>query len=141
MKRIAYMIIAALALISCGKDAETLDQKLCNEWHSTSLAIEADIYLDFNSDKTFEIFQKVGQGAYRLYRGTWKLDGDILSGKYNDGETWAADYTIDINGNVLKMTSKNSAAEESAFASATIPAQVKENCVVEVKSEAVFRVL
>lgn len=58
MKRIAYMIIAALALISCGKDKDTqsLDQKLCNEWHSTSLAIKADIYLDFNSDNTFEIF-------------------------------------------------------------------------------------
>ena len=70
------------------KDTQSLDQKLCNEWHSTSLAIKADIYLDFNSDNTFEIFQQIGQGAYRLYRGTWKLDGDILSGKYNDGETW-----------------------------------------------------
>lgn len=141
MKRIAYMIIAALALISCGKDSQTLEQKLCNEWHSTTLAIEADIYLDFNSDKTFEIFQQIGQGAHRLYRGTWKLSDGVLSGKYNDGETWAADYTIDITGNSLKMTSKNDAAEESIFTSATIPALVKENCVVEVKSEAVFRVL
>lgn len=143
MKRTAYIIIAVLTLMSCGKspDSQTLEQKLCNEWHSTTLAIEADIYLDFNSDKTFEIFQQIGQGAYRLYRGTWKLSDGVLSGKYNDGETWAADYTIGITGNTLKMTSQNDAAEESLFTSAAIPAQVKENCVVEVKSGAAARVL
>ena len=138
MKRIVYIIIAALAVISCGKnsDTQTLDQQLCNEWHSTSLTIQADIYLDFNSDNTFEMFQQIGQGAYRLYRGTWKLDGDILSGKYNDGESWAAKYKISVSSNVLKMIAENCDAEESVFASATIPAKVKENCVVEVKSEA-----
>lgn len=143
MKRIAYIIIAALAVISCGKneDTQTLEQSLCNEWHSTSLTIQADIYLDFNSDKTFEMFQQIGQGAYRLYRGTWKLDGDVLSGKYNDGESWAAKYKISVSGNVLKMLAENCDAEESEFASATIPAKVRENCVVEVKSEAATRLL
>lgn len=158
MKKILYILTAAALMIGCkDKDLdidkpnqeepgtenptpqppapeETLADKLIGEWHSTDLAVEADIYIGFSEDNTFEMYQQITEGAYRLYRGTWELQDDVLSGKYNDGEAWAADYTIEIEGDSLKMTSKNEAAEVSQYTKAAIPDSVKETCVPVVKS-------
>ena len=54
---------AALILISCGeknggnKTKMTLEEQLCGEWHSTKLAIDADIYISFTGDGKFEMYQ------------------------------------------------------------------------------------
>ena len=138
MKRIIYMIVAALMLISCGdkggnKDL-TLSQKLYGEWHSTSLPIQGDIYISFLEKGSVEMFQKIGSGAYRQYNGTWKLEDDILTGKYNDGEAWAAAYTVVIEGTTLTLTSKNDAEETGKYSACTIPTEVKDMAVVVVKS-------
>ena len=142
MKRILYIIAAALTVISCGEKNKgtgntelTLEQKLYGEWHSTSLEIEADIYLSFTEDGKFELYQQVGEGAHRLYRGSWNLEETLLTGRYNDGEEWAAAYRISVEGKTLTMTSANDAAEVSRFAQMQIPADVKEGSVVVVKSE------
>ena len=131
---------AALLLVACGeknggnKTKLTLEEQLYGEWHSTKLAIDADIYISFTEDGKFEMYQQIGEGAYRLFRGTWNLEEDLLTGKYNDGEDWAAAYTVAISGKTLTLISENDAAEESQFAKAAIPAEVKDGCVVEVKS-------
>ena len=128
-----------MLMVSCGekggKQPElTLEQKLCTEWHSTTLSLDADIYLSFEENNTFELYQKIVEGAYRLYRGTWNLEEDILTGKYNDGEDWAAAYQISIEGETLTMTSKNDAAEVSVYKKAEIPSNVKEGSETIVKS-------
>ena len=128
-----------MLMVSCGekggKQPElTLEQKLCTEWHSTTLSLDADIYLSFEENNTFELYQKIVEGAYRLYRGTWNLEEDILTGKYNDGEDWAAAYQISIEGETLTMTSKNDAAEVSVYKKAEIPSNVKEGSEIIVKS-------
>ena len=91
MKRILLILSAVLLLASCGKknggETElTLEQKLSTEWHSTSITVDGDVYIDFKADHTFELYQRIGEGAYRLYRGSWGLEGDLLTGRYNDGE-------------------------------------------------------
>lgn len=139
MKKILYIISALMLMVSCGekggKQPElTLEQKLCTEWHSTTLSLDADIYLSFEENNTFELYQKIVEGAYRLYRGTWNLEEDILTGKYNDGEDWAAAYQISIEGETLTMTSKNDAAEVSVYKKAEIPSNVKEGSETIVKS-------
>lgn len=128
-------------VISCGDrnkgtgTAElTLGQKLYGEWHSTRLEIKADIYLSFTEDGRFELYQQIGEGAHRLYRGTWNLEEDLLTGRYNDSEDWASAYRIAIEDKTLTMTSANGAAEVSVFARKQIPEEVKQGCVVEVKS-------
>ncbi len=138
MKRIIYIISAVLLLASCGgkngEDTKNLAEMILGEWQSTTLSVSGDIYLDFNEDKTFEMYQKIGEGAYRLYRGKWSIEDSILTGKYNDGENWAASYDVAIEGKHLALTSKNDAAEISKYTSCTIPEEVRTGCEVVVKS-------
>ena len=139
MKKTLLIISTLILLASCGeknggKTEPTLEQKLCTEWHSTFLPVDGDIYVSFNDNKTFELYQQIGEGAHRLYRGTWNLEENLLTGKYNDGEEWAAAYTITINDKQLTMTSVNDAAEESVFAKEDIPEEVVQTCEIIVKS-------
>lgn len=139
MRKFIYIMAALLTLAACGKKPDnktelTLEQQLCGEWHSTSLSIKADIYISFAENKTFEMYQQITEGAHRLYRGTWNLEETLLTGKYNDGEDWAAGYEVSIEGSTLSLTSVNDAAEESLYEKSEIPESVMEGCVVEVKS-------
>ena len=139
MKKLLYILSALLILAGCGKDKDgkmSLEEKLCGEWHSTSLSVSGDVYLDFSDDKTFGMYQKIGSGAYRLYRGTWNLENGLLTGKYNDGEDWAAAYEITIEGETLTLTSANDAAEKSVYKKTAIPEDIKTGCAVVVKSTA-----
>lgn len=140
MKKILFIISALMLMVACGKNNGgdktklTLEQKLYGEWHSTSLPIDGEIYLSFSEDKTFELYQQIGEGAHRLYRGTWALEGNLLTGKYNDGEDWAASYNVDVADKTLTMTSNNDAAEASVYEKTEIPAEVKETCETIVRS-------
>lgn len=140
MKRIFAVFFALVLLASCGKNGKdnkpelTLEQQLIGQWHSVSNALEADLYIDFQEGKTFELYQQIGEGAHRLYRGTWNLEGTLLTGKYNDGEDWAAAYQVEMREKQLVLTSNNDAAEKSTFEMAEIPAEVKDRCETVVKS-------
>ena len=141
MKRIFAVFFALMLLASCGKNGKdnkpelTLEQQLIGQWHSVSNALEADLYIDFQEGKTFELYQQIGEGAHRLYRGTWNLEGTLLTGKYNDGEDWAAAYQVEMREKQLVLTSNNDTAEKSTYEKAEIPAEVKETCEVIVKSK------
>ncbi len=135
MKNLLYILSALLLLTACEKNGkQSLEETICGEWQSTSLTVAGSVYLDFNEDKTFEMYQKIGEGAYRLYRGTWNLEEKVLTGKYNDGEDWAASYDVAIEGQGLTLTSKNDAAEITKYSACTIPEEVKTGCEVVVKS-------
>ena len=141
MKRLIYIFSALMLLASCGKNEEdkkpelTLEQQLIGQWHSVSNSLEADLYIDFQEGKTFELYQQIGEGAHRLYRGTWNLEGTLLTGKYNDGEDWAAAYQVEMREKQLVLTSNNDTAEKSTYEKAEIPAEVKETCEIIVKSK------
>lgn len=141
MKKIFAVFFALMLLASCGKNGEdnkpelTLEEQLIGQWHSVSNSLEADLYIDFQEGKTFELYQQIGEGAHRLYRGTWNLEGTLLTGKYNDGEDWAAAYQVEMREKQLILTSNNDTAEKSTYEKAEIPAEVKETCEVIVKSK------
>jgi uncharacterized protein (TIGR03066 family) len=141
MKRLIYIFSALVLLASCGKNNDdnkpelTLEQQLIGQWHSVSNSLEADLYIDFQEGKTFELYQQIGEGAHRLYRGTWNLEGTLLTGKYNDGEDWAAAYQVEMREGQLVLTSNNDTAEKSTYEKSEIPAEVKETCEIIVKSK------
>lgn len=136
MKRILLIISAVLLLASCGKDGKkkTTAEYLYGEWHSTSISVTGDVYISFTDDMKFEMFQKIGEGAYRLYRGSWNVEGDLLTGKYNDGEDWAAAYTVTVDDRSLTMISTNDVAEKSTYIRTEIPEDVRNSSETVVKS-------
>lgn len=136
MKRILLIISAVLILASCGKDGKkkTTAEYLYGEWHSTSISVTGDVYISFTDDMKFEMFQKSGEGAYRLYRGSWNVEEDLLTGRYNDGEDWAAAYTVTVDDRSLTMISTNDAAEKSTYTRTEIPEDVRNSSETVVKS-------
>ena len=101
MKKIIYLAAALLSIIGCKeKDPnnvdtpptpeDTLAEKIEGQWHCIVSDIDADLWLKISADSSFELNQQIGEGAHRLYRGTWTIDEKQaeLNGKYNDGTPW-----------------------------------------------------
>ena len=136
MKKFLYITLLALvSLAGCKPEQKplTLEQKLCNEWRGSEMSVDAAIYVSFQADGKFELYQKM-EDVFELRRGTWTLKGDVLSGKYNDGEAWAADYKVAVNGERLTMISQNEGAETSVYVHCVIPEVIKEGSTIVVKS-------
>lgn len=137
MKRLIYIAIFALvAFAGCQKENSkepTLEQKIQGEWRGSEISVDAAIYLSIKADGTFELYQKLSSEGFELRRGTWTLEGDILSGTYNDGESWAASYKVSA-GSTLTLVSQAEGAETSVYIPCTIPDEIKSNCTVVVRS-------
>ncbi len=134
MKKVLYIVMFALAaFVGCKKinSPITLEQMLQDQWRGSETSVDAAIYINFMADHTFELFQKLDTDQFELRRGTWSLEGDILSGTYDDGQPWAASYKISIEGTdpaMLTMTSLNEGGETNVYLSCSIPDGVRENC-------------
>ena len=143
MKRLLYIFtIAVLALTGCKKeDQPTLKDKICGEWRGVELTADAGIYISFSSNGTFELYQKLDSEGFELRRGQWNLDGDVISGTYNDQEAWATSYKVSVVGESLTLVAQYGTEETNVYVKTTIPDGVKENCSVVVKSYSSFRIL
>ena len=141
MKRLLYIFtIAVLALTGCKKENQpTLKDKICGEWRGVDLTADAGIYIEFSSNGTFELYQKLEGDSFELRRGQWNLEGDILSGTYNDQEPWATSYKVSVVGNTLTMVAQDGTGETNVYVKTDIPDGVKESCTTVVKSS--YRIL
>ena len=154
MKKILYTVMALMCFVCCDKTSptpdpgpgpspqpeETLAAAIIGEWHYTDASLGADIYLGLTENKKFELYQKIGDGAYHLYKGSWQIDEEsaVLSGKYNDSQAWGSEYDVAISGDgkTLTLSPKASGAEEKHnYTREEIPVSVSEHCVTVVKSE------
>lgn len=138
--RAAVAAAALAALSGCKKDdpaAPGID--VSGEWHlqsSDKIDISAegiDVYVSFLSSGSFEIYQKISDGRYRHYTGTYSATGDHISGTYSNGSAWGSGYTAVVSGETLTLTSDNASKEVTVYAKEEIPAEVKDGAV-EVKS-------
>ncbi len=138
MKRLLF-ILAALMVMSatgCKKDEKVIDCKatLPGEWHCAPEGIDADIYAAFEENGSFDLYQKLGEGRYRHYTGTWECKGNTLSGIYSDGNAWGSSYTVAFTDNDnMTFTALNGSNEVMAYTREPVPSEVKEDCM-EVKS-------
>ena len=138
MKKLLF-ILAALMVIGttgCKKDEKPIDYKatLVGEWHCAPENIDAEVYASFEEGGSFDLYQKVGEGRYRHYTGTWECEGNTLSGTYSDGAAWGSSYIVDFkdNDNML-LTALNGSEEVMTYTRESIPSDVKVDCI-EVKS-------
>ncbi|MBR6721077.1 MAG: lipocalin family protein, partial [Alistipes sp.] len=89
IKILALALLMFVALPSCDKNKEggkdsvsELQKNIVGEWQLTDwngAAQPFDVYVDFNEDGSFEMYQRVYELNYVLYTGTYSISGDILT--------------------------------------------------------------
>ena len=155
MRNLTYLLAAFAALIcmavSCEKTSEPvpqghIDSKLVGEWHllgakaeGVTISSDIDVYLVIGSDCSFELYQKSGTQSVRYdkFTGTCTSEGNILSGKYSNGDAWGSRYTYSFTIDGLLLESYNR-LEEQRYAKAETPSDVKVNAnCVTTKSAAI----
>ena len=141
-KTIFYIFTAALCLLTACEKEPTMAEKLIGDWHCTAASTDAEIYVTFRAEKTFTLYQQIGEGAFRVYNGTYVLSagtgegaGYVLSGKYNDGTPWGTSYELKSeDGNRFTLTGEG-ITETYDRVESGIPAEVIASSVTVVKSE------
>lgn len=137
MKKILYMIIAAALLVFTGcREKDEVQHRIVGEWlYSTEESGQAiEIYVAFNIDWTFDMYQKIGEGAHRYYKGNYEVERTLVSGSYSDGTPWASDYDVSfLNGDMIMKSVQND-GYSITYKKAKIPAEVRDHCVVVTKS-------
>lgn len=153
MKKIIYLAAAILSIIGCKEKNPdnggtptppapevTLAEKIEGQWHCVVSDIDADLWLNISADSSFELYQQIGEGAHRLYRGTWTIDEKQaeLNGKYNDGTAWGSSYTVTVSDDLNNMTlipKNGNAKEDHVYRKEEIPSEVTQGCIVVVKAD------
>ena len=138
MKKILFILTALMVIAStgCKKEEKAIDYMatLPGEWHCMPEGIDAEVYASFEEDGRFDLYQKIGEGRYRHYTGTWECEGNTLSGNYSDGSTWGSSYKMTFaDENTMDLIAVNGSEEKMTYLRESIPSDVKEDCI-EVKS-------
>ena len=141
MKAKFYLLTlcAALAFVGCGKENDTpkVDNatKVVGEWHCAPEGYDVDVYVAFDAAGTFDEYQRLGEGRYRHYEGTWSVEKSVLSGVYVDGTEWGSTYTLSFNSDTMTLTANNESAEAITYTKVTIPAEVKNEAIEPLGTE------
>lgn len=131
MKKIFKLLLCLSiisAAVSCGNESgPDVSSQITGEWHlvqmtGVSASAMPQVYIDFRSDSSFELYQKVGDVMrYRKYTGTYTVSGTTVSGVYSDGIKWGGDkktgvdYTVSFEGDRMSMTAQNESKEVCTY--------------------------
>lgn len=136
-KAISILITAAVCILSSCEKEKTTAEKLVGDWHCQATSIDAELYVTFTAEKTFVLYQQIGEGAFRVYNGTYNLKatdaGNILCGEYNDGKPWGSEYVLAFNEGGFTLTAGDVSETYSRLTDG-IPQEVTASCVTVVKS-------
>lgn len=132
MKNIFYTVLSALAVVflsaGCQKIDSPIVKDLVGEWHysATECGVEEDIYLSFHENGQFEIYQKVGEGAYWYSTGECSMDKEsmVLTGVYSDRYRWKYSYKVSVGGSILTMTAQEDPSYSVTYKRESIPSEV-----------------
>jgi hypothetical protein len=85
---------------------------------------------------TFELYQKVGDGAYRSITGRYSVDAQkrTISGLYEDNYPWRYDYSFEVNSDYLTLTAQSD-SHSVKYTRKAIPSSVRQMSLPLVKSE------
>lgn len=146
----AIVVLFAVSSWSCRKaehgDSEVNGEEAVNyaaltvgEWNFVDPGYGVSVYVSFDEEGTFDLYQKIGDGKYRHYSGTWSVDENIISGLYSDGSEWGSSYSLEfVQADIMIMTALNGSEDEMTYFKEAIPAEIKDN-VIEVRSTDGYR--
>ena len=135
LKIFSLVMLLVVALTGCKKSNNDGpagggdNGALSGEWMLVSwndAAPEFNVYIDFNSDGTFEMYQQVWSFDYEYFAGDYTITDDIVTGTYADGSNWLCGYKFDRKGDVLTMYSQEDTSVVSVYERCEIPAEIKE---------------
>ena len=91
-------------------------------------SVTVSVYIDFAADNSFTLYQKIGEGRYTKFEGTYNLNKDAaqLSGSYAGGSAWGP-YSASRDGNTLTLASTGGKEVDTYKKIDSIPASVTEN--------------
>jgi hypothetical protein len=145
LKIFSLAMLLVMTLVGCEKqnnpDGPNGDKgALSGEWVLTSwneVTPEFNVYIDFNDDNTFEIYQQVWSFDYELFTGTYTITGDIVTGIYTDGSIWASGYKFLKEGDTLTLYSQEDTSVTSVYEKCEIPVAIKEEATSTRSAEVV----
>ena len=144
--KILSLVAAVLFAVACGEKQNNPDGPngdkgaLTGEWVLTSwneAEPEFNVYIDFNEDNTFEMYQQVWSFDYELFKGTYTIEGNVVSGVYDNGAAWACDYEYVLEEQTLTLHSRETVKSKSVYEKCTIPEQIKAEASATRSSEVV----
>ncbi len=142
MKTIFKFILALSVLaaaVSCGEkdNGPSVSEKIVAEWHLvgvSGMTSVPQVYVKFSQDLSFELYQKVGEGRYRKYEGTYTVAGSLVSGTYSDGEKWGSDYNASFESENMTLTAQNGSEEACTYEKKALSDSDKADAVLVTKS-------
>ena len=141
MKRgLKILAVAALALLAAGcggKDKK--EEKIPNDgwmlsrWNG-STDLEGKVYVQFNEDQTFTLYQNIDQPGFRKFTGTYTVDnsaetGPVLSGAYADATPWESSYVVEKHSETELQLRAQVGGAVSLYTAVVVPAYAKDGIV------------
>ena len=140
-----FLVLAMFLMVGCGNpdnngggnggNGEEWQStgKIVGEWELTEWNDSEDnpmrVYIRFNENDTFDLYQRIYSAIWVHYTGTFSLKGSVLKGVYSDGEAWSADYNIAYSTTPLRIRLTNTEDENdvSIYAASEIPENIIED--------------
>lgn len=143
MKRILYIFASAvmtlLMSVSCTKGEDYMMEQMVGDWHYSAEedGIAEDVWVSFAADGTFEMYQKIGGGAYWFSTGEFMTDhkSGTVSGVYSDRYPWKYSYKVSVNGQKMVMTAVETDSYSVTYIRETIPSEVRQMSLPLTRSE------
>ncbi len=137
MKKLLMMAACVLALVACkkeGGDPTPASEGVVGIWELASVTtkasvgdVQVSVYVDFTNGGNFTLYQKIGEGRYTKFTGTYTLTSDNkLSGAYGSGSVWGP-YDVTLSGETLTLASAGGKEVDTYKKISAIPENVLQN--------------
>jgi Lipocalin-like domain len=95
--RLALAIFATTLLFGC---RPSMESKVLGSWDAP--AIDASNRITFHPDHTFQCVNN-GMGGTLTLNGNWRIEGDQLMIRYDDGKTPTSETIVEITSEEMKF--------------------------------------
>ncbi len=130
----AAAVIALISAVSCTEPTKSNENvayaAIEGEWHMTSWSGEMsesiDLYVKFDADRTFVLYQKLKTQYFVKYAGQYSIADNVLTGVYDDDKPFNSSYNVDFNSDNTRLTlsSREYPDDITIFAREPIPSTV-----------------